>query len=662
MKSASFDRKCLTPYDTSMSTATTEVAKIEDHPYHALSEKQILWEGLGKDFYQDFAVYWEGYIRPSTPNEAGNYEFQLTSSDASWLYIDNTLIVDNSGCHNFTSAQGEFTLNDDSYNLKIMYVQQNGPSGITFEYKKKGAEKFESVPNSFLLYVPNNEVFEYSTPIATYTFGEVIEPNTIKKYKDDITFKSFESDITLPQGLSLSEDGTITGIPGKDAVGITKQKYNIIAIGSDDTKYTSTIYITVQGSLKVSGITFTNVKTGDKSNELRLTLGVEDQFLLSTEQGLPISFSFESLPPGFTYDDSLFILTVLPRSLANGLSLRITATGATNNDEITEELFYYVMNGCPEDEVMLYQITNSTWNKQFSSITIKFFDLKGVKEYKEYGTTAGGWGQKADLPYKKSFCFIPGEYRVQISCISTEINNYETMVTDFYLNGNRMVHFTSINQNTKIYNLNFKISKPTTTYYPAVQQLYIDQDVYIAPENDVFIEKASIDKKLPDGLIFNTTNGRIYGKTTAVSPLTEYTITTSNNAGESKTTLQLEIVSTNITTGCNDQNKILYSIKVKTETVGSCIVYSLKNSKGEELQRISQFSFDGNEEHYISMCLPQDIYKFNVISADKVSAAFCMNIETYQDGVKLDTIALGYGTYEKTYEYNCIYIYNIILV
>lgn len=649
MKTKSFDRTCETPYDTSMSDTTTEVVKIEENPNHEMSEKQILWTGLGKDFYQDFAVYWEGYIRIAKPSDAGEYEFQLTSSDASWLYIDNQLVVDNRGCHNFTSEQGQFTLNDDSYNLKIMYVQQNGPSGITLEYRKKGGNKFELIPNSLFLYVPNNAIFEYETPIATYTVGEIIEPNLVKKYNTEMKFKSFVSDIDLPKGLSISNDGTITGIPEKDASGIYKQKYNIIATADDDSKYTSTIYITIQGTLKVSGVYFINIKTGEKSTELRMTLGLKHQYLLGTENGLPVSFSFESLPPGFTYDNSIFTLTALPRSIANGLSLKITVKGATDNDVITESSLYYVTNSCGEGEVMMYHITTSVWDPQYSSLTFKFFDAKGITEKKEYGTYVGGWGQKNDLPFEKSFCFIPGKYVLQVATISTEWNNRDTTFTDFYLNGMKMIHFISINQNTQKYLLNFVISEPIISYFPLSQKLDLDQDVYIAPKADVLIEKASIDKKLPEGLIFNTTNGRIYGKTAVASPLTEYTITTSNSVGEYKTTLQLEVTSTNITTSCINEKKILYTMKITTETIGSCITYSLKNSKEEELYSVSQFSFDGNEQHFISMCLPQDIYTSNAISGDLVVASYCMNIETYQNDVKLETITATTKT-----EYNCI--------
>ena len=51
----------------------------------------------------------------------------------------------------------------------------------------------------------------------------------------------------------------------------------------------------------------------------------------------------------------------------------------------------------------------------------------------------------------------------------------------------------------------------------------------------------SISPTLPLGLVFDTTNGELSGTPTAVSPLTTYTVTATNNGGSGTTTITIQV-------------------------------------------------------------------------------------------------------------------------
>ena len=85
------------------------------------------------EIYEWFAIEYTAKIRI---NEDGNYKFRILSDDGAKLYLDNKLVVDNDGTHNFIAVSGGKKLAKGEYNLKLQYFQ--GPryeAGIQFFVK-----------------------------------------------------------------------------------------------------------------------------------------------------------------------------------------------------------------------------------------------------------------------------------------------------------------------------------------------------------------------------------------------------------------------------------------------------------------------------------------------------------------------------------------------
>ena len=92
--------------------------------------------GVAGNYGSNYSIHFTGtYI----PKKSGTYEFQTTSDDMSFLYIDDELIVDNGGLHWFVEKQGKKTLTEGkSYKIDIYFSEKGGDDGIDVEIKYPG--------------------------------------------------------------------------------------------------------------------------------------------------------------------------------------------------------------------------------------------------------------------------------------------------------------------------------------------------------------------------------------------------------------------------------------------------------------------------------------------------------------------------------------------
>ena len=79
----------------------------------------------------NFAYKFTGTI---TIEQAGNYQFQTTSDDGSWLYIDGEEIVDNGGNHGPELATGTKNLDAGTYDISIYYYENTGGQELSVSY------------------------------------------------------------------------------------------------------------------------------------------------------------------------------------------------------------------------------------------------------------------------------------------------------------------------------------------------------------------------------------------------------------------------------------------------------------------------------------------------------------------------------------------------
>jgi len=83
--------------------------------------------------HKRFSIRWTGLIQIP---ETGNYTLFTTSDDGSMLYIDDKLVVDNSGQHGAIAVGGEVTLKaGSSHRIRIDYQQSGGDASMRIGWK-----------------------------------------------------------------------------------------------------------------------------------------------------------------------------------------------------------------------------------------------------------------------------------------------------------------------------------------------------------------------------------------------------------------------------------------------------------------------------------------------------------------------------------------------
>jgi hypothetical protein len=98
--------------------------------------------------YSTFSVKWTGYIYSSMP---GTYVFSLTSDDGSWLYIDQSLIVNNGGSHGTQTTTNTDPLSQGLHTIEVdFYETCSGGSGVDLSWMPPGAPSLVIVPSNVL--------------------------------------------------------------------------------------------------------------------------------------------------------------------------------------------------------------------------------------------------------------------------------------------------------------------------------------------------------------------------------------------------------------------------------------------------------------------------------------------------------------------------------
>lgn len=98
------------------------------------------------------AIVFEGFIQINQP---GIYTFFSSANDGSWLYLDNKLVVDNTGDNNSGREKGEISLKKGTYPLKVIYYENDGTEALDVRMKGPGMEK-QSIP-PYTLYLKQDQ-------------------------------------------------------------------------------------------------------------------------------------------------------------------------------------------------------------------------------------------------------------------------------------------------------------------------------------------------------------------------------------------------------------------------------------------------------------------------------------------------------------------------
>lgn len=99
-------------------------------PVPSMAQVMARW---GSARPQAFSVAWSGFI---TVTRGGSYRFTTISDDASWLYVDDRLVIDDAG----SSARrtGDVELSRGSHRVLLKYVQYGGHMDLAWFWAERG--------------------------------------------------------------------------------------------------------------------------------------------------------------------------------------------------------------------------------------------------------------------------------------------------------------------------------------------------------------------------------------------------------------------------------------------------------------------------------------------------------------------------------------------
>ena len=113
-----------------------------------------------------FSIEWHGYIK--IPRK-GQRKFFTQSDDGSWLWIDDTLVVDNGGAHGLQEKRGKVDLTKGLHTITIRYVQMGGDAALRVFWEEENDQK---VPlEADVLLPPTLNLLHYRPRVCKNTKG-----------------------------------------------------------------------------------------------------------------------------------------------------------------------------------------------------------------------------------------------------------------------------------------------------------------------------------------------------------------------------------------------------------------------------------------------------------------------------------------------------------
>ncbi|MDM9385689.1 CARDB domain-containing protein [Chlorogloeopsis sp. ULAP01] len=150
-----------------------------------------------------FAARWTGKINIATE---GNTTFYINSNDGARLYIDNQLVVDNGGVHNFQERSATIYLTSGQHDLRLEYFEYDQQAGVTLSYTPVGGSK-QVVPSS------------------------ILTPASLTPLESDLQISGITAPATFGRGQSINTSWTVTNLGSSSTQGVWADQIYL----SDDT-------------------------------------------------------------------------------------------------------------------------------------------------------------------------------------------------------------------------------------------------------------------------------------------------------------------------------------------------------------------------------------------------------------------------------------------
>jgi hypothetical protein len=97
---------------------------------------------------QSFSVEWNGYI--AAP-QASDYRVAIESDDGAWVWLDDTLVLDNGGRHGKARVEAIVRLSREPQRIRIRYVQFSGKGACNLLWGRRSTGALHVIPPTSLL-------------------------------------------------------------------------------------------------------------------------------------------------------------------------------------------------------------------------------------------------------------------------------------------------------------------------------------------------------------------------------------------------------------------------------------------------------------------------------------------------------------------------------
>jgi PKD repeat protein len=109
----------------------TELGTSRTDPQIHFTDQSSTWPTDYVGRQDNFSVTWDGYL--NVPVDA-TYSFRLTSDDGSWLWVDDTELIDNGGLHSSTAITQSTTLTKGYHHIVVKMYENTGVAVAYLDY------------------------------------------------------------------------------------------------------------------------------------------------------------------------------------------------------------------------------------------------------------------------------------------------------------------------------------------------------------------------------------------------------------------------------------------------------------------------------------------------------------------------------------------------
>ena len=625
--------ECLTPDFSFFYSKPAQICQIVNNIYFTDNYDFTSWPGLDARFVDYFAAYFYGYFNVVA---AGTYQILMNADDGAMLYVDDvtTPVIDIPGCWATSETSNSITLEQGRHLVIIRYFEYNDGATV---YLKLGSTDL-GIPMAVIA-ADQLRVGGRGPTFIHYDFVSGYAGTSIAVARPELNSGAphLWSITTLPAGLSFdSTNGYISGIPVAASSGV----YTVTATGVNGVAST-TVRIVITAA-PLMGVTARYYKIMDAQHCIYPSLKGNVVSLKSIQIDSDInhpstaaSVLWPHTPAEFTTYFYVEWEGYLKMEAIGNWKLRLTCDDGCKlfgaDDQLllshwgchsytSQETVYPVSaNGYYYFRIEYAQNTNTKgivfeWQSPVGAMEVvpadkMFHAPSGVLSYTtELGHYFKGAPITDNTPIAFSVASFTGFTVTPPLPAGLSINPANGIISGTPTTEQNTAYYTisalanGVTETTVIgFDVQY-VAPPTglevrqngvalTASSPiTVIPLISIPSITVYVPSGITINSYSISPALPEGLVFNESNGSITGKAIVSSPVTTYMITASNLGGSTFLTFAMSV------SGCKGmQNGQAWtnSFHILHMTTGIATVEIKKNNAVTQCS-VNQMGSDGN--------------------------------------------------------------------